>query len=158
MASLSELKNKLSAVCGEIKTMPVNTVPDGWLSCNGSAISRTTYSKLFSKLSTTYGVGDGSTTFNLPAINGSGRFIRGSGGNAAAIGTAQADQFQGHNHNYTSNGQAGGAGPFQRTGNLATQVDSAYMGGPNEFSTYGVPRVGNETRPANYAMVFCIKY
>ena len=42
--------------------------PDGFLKCDGSAISRTTYSALFALLSTTYGSGDGSSTFNLPDL------------------------------------------------------------------------------------------
>lgn len=41
-------------------------VPDGYLLCNGAAISRTTYAALFAKIGTLYGVGDGTTTFNLP--------------------------------------------------------------------------------------------
>lgn len=40
--------------------------PKGWLICNGSAVSRTTYAKLFKVIGTTFGSGDGSTTFNLP--------------------------------------------------------------------------------------------
>ncbi len=46
------------------------TAPDGWLLCYGQAISRTVYSDLFIALSTTYGVGDGSTTFNVPDLRG----------------------------------------------------------------------------------------
>lgn len=42
-------------------------VPDGWLECDGSAVSRTTYAALFADIGTTYGSGDGSTTFNLPS-------------------------------------------------------------------------------------------
>jgi len=45
-------------------------VPDGWLLCVGTAISRTAYSSLFTVIGTTYGVGDGSTTFNLPDLRG----------------------------------------------------------------------------------------
>lgn len=45
------------------------TAPTGWLVCDGSAISRTTYSRLFTAIGTRYGVGDGSTTFNLPGTN-----------------------------------------------------------------------------------------
>ena len=45
------------------------TVPAGFLLCNGAAISRTTYVRLFSVLGTTWGAGDGSTTFNLPNVN-----------------------------------------------------------------------------------------
>lgn len=49
------------------------TLPDGWLICNGAAVSRTTYAALFAAIGTTYGSGDGSTTFNLP--NAGGRFL-----------------------------------------------------------------------------------
>jgi microcystin-dependent protein len=47
-----------------------STAPSGYLICNGSAVSRTTYSNLFSVIGTTYGAGDGSTTFNLPDLRG----------------------------------------------------------------------------------------
>lgn len=47
-----------------------STAPDGWLLCDGSAVSRTTYSTLYSMISTTYGSGDGSSTFNLPDLRG----------------------------------------------------------------------------------------
>lgn len=57
-------------------------VPTGWLECDGSAISRTTYSALFSDIGTTYGGGDGTTTFNLP--NQSRRVIMGKGGSGTA--------------------------------------------------------------------------
>lgn len=43
---------------------------DGWLNCDGSAVSRTTYADLFAIIGTTYGSGDGSTTFNLPDLRG----------------------------------------------------------------------------------------
>lgn len=46
------------------------TAPDGWLQCFGQAVSRTTYSAIFARYSTTYGVGDGVTTFNLPDCRG----------------------------------------------------------------------------------------
>ena len=44
--------------------------PDGWLKCDGAAISRTTYADLFSAIGTTWGAGNGTTTFNLPNLNG----------------------------------------------------------------------------------------
>ena len=47
-----------------------STIPSGYLLCNGQAVSRTTYASLFSVIETTYGTGDGSTTFNLPNIKG----------------------------------------------------------------------------------------
>ena len=45
-------------------------VPVGWLVCNGSAVSRTTYANLFTTIGTTWGAGDGTTTFNLPDLRG----------------------------------------------------------------------------------------
>lgn len=51
-----------------------NTAPTGWLEANGAAVSRTTYAALFAVIGTTYGAGDGSTTFNLPDLRG--EFIR----------------------------------------------------------------------------------
>lgn len=47
-----------------------STAPSGWLFCAGQAVSRTTYAALFTAIGTTYGVGDGSTTFNLPDLRG----------------------------------------------------------------------------------------
>lgn len=55
---------------GEITMWATNTAPTGWLIADGSAISRSTYSALFGVLGTTYGVGDGTTTFNLPNLKG----------------------------------------------------------------------------------------
>jgi len=46
------------------------TAPDGWLLCNGQAVSRATYAGLFAVIGTTFGPGDGSTTFNLPGLRG----------------------------------------------------------------------------------------
>lgn len=53
------------------------TVPDGYLLCDGSAVNRTTYARLFAVIGTTWGAGDGSTTFNLP--DGRGRAFIGAG-------------------------------------------------------------------------------
>ena len=66
------------------------TAPSGWLLCDGSAISRTKYPGLFTALGTTYGTGDGSTTFNLPDMRGV--FPRGAGTN----GTANYGGVTGH--------------------------------------------------------------
>lgn len=46
------------------------SAPDGWLACDGAAVSRATYALLFAAIGTAYGVGDGSTTFNLPNVAG----------------------------------------------------------------------------------------
>ena len=53
---------------GIVQAFAGTTTPQGWLLCDGSAVSRTTYAKLFSVIGTTYGSGNGSTTFNLPNL------------------------------------------------------------------------------------------
>lgn len=63
-------KNDYYNTPGIIEIWPGNTPPDGWLLCNGQAVSRTTYANLFSVLGTAYGQGDGSTTFNVPDVTG----------------------------------------------------------------------------------------
>jgi microcystin-dependent protein len=59
-----------SILVGEVKIYAGTSAPAGWLFCYGQAISRTTYAALFAILSTTYGAGDGSTTFNVPDLRG----------------------------------------------------------------------------------------
>lgn len=61
-------KDFLSATTGMISMYGGSSAPTGFLLCDGSAVSRTTYSSLFSVISTTYGTGDGSTTFNVPDL------------------------------------------------------------------------------------------
>lgn len=99
------------------------SAPTGWLTCDGSAVSRTLYAGLFSALGTAHGQGDNSTTFNLPDYRG--RFIRGGdamfGGTAAtrdpdrtsrtaaatggntgnAVGSVQGTQTNSHGHDFT---------------------------------------------------------
>ena len=57
-------------VAGLIRMYAGNSAPDGYLLCDGSAVSRSTYSSLFEVIGTTFGEGDGSTTFNLPNLSG----------------------------------------------------------------------------------------
>lgn len=69
---------------GTIQMFAGNTIPAGWLLCDGSAVSRTNYAKLFAAIGTTYGAGDGSTTFALPNLID--RVVQG----AAVAGTYKA--------------------------------------------------------------------
>src|SRR5262245_61277350 len=62
--------------------------PGGWLYCQGQAVSRTTYAALFDVCGTTWGAGDGSTTFNVPSLSGRFPMAPGGPGNPGAIGTA----------------------------------------------------------------------
>ena len=73
---------------GALHMWPTNTAPTSWLICDGSAVSRTTYASLFALLGTTFGTGDGSTTFNLPNYTNRmpyGTTIGATGGSADAI-------------------------------------------------------------------------
>ena len=124
-----------------------STAPTGYLECSGVAVSRTTYAALFAVTSTTFGVGDGSTTFNLPNLRG--EFVRGwdngRGVDASrAFGSAQADELKAHTHSVLEpvpNSTAAGGGSY--TGQGHTVVTG---------STGGV-----ETRPRNIALLYCIK-
>jgi len=89
---------------GTIAMWPTTTAPTGFLLCNGSAVSRTTYSSLFGVIGTTFGSGDGSTTFNLP--NYTDRMPLGTGTIATTVGqiggsqttTLSVSNLPAHNH------------------------------------------------------------
>ena len=70
--NLNNIENGIATanITGSITMYAGATAPDGWLICDGSAVSRTTYADLFSVIGTTYGSGDGSTTFNIPNLKG----------------------------------------------------------------------------------------
>jgi microcystin-dependent protein len=74
------------------------TAPTGWLACDGAAISRTTFSNLFTALGTTWGAGDGSTTFNVPNLGNRFRRHRAVGSLAGAVGTLQSPTNLTHTH------------------------------------------------------------
>lgn len=87
---------------GVMEAFAGSSAPTGWLLCDGTAVSRTTYSNLFSVISTTYGVGDGSTTFGLPDMRGrvpmgagTGNQLNASGSGAITGGTAMTARAAG---------------------------------------------------------------
>lgn len=96
---------QLSAASGTIVAYAGATVPAGWFICNGQAVSRTTYASLFAAIGTVYGVGDGSTTFNVPDLLG--RVPVGLGSNADVAALADSDglteAFRSPMHNSTVN-------------------------------------------------------
>jgi microcystin-dependent protein len=133
---------------GAVFHFAMGSTPGGYLVADGSAVSRTTYGALFALVATTYGAGDGSTTFNLPDLRG--EFIRaldlGRGLDPGrALGSYQADDIISHNHGIPVHSQdsssaavADGTGP---TSNTAVTQNTG----------------GTETRPKNIALVACIK-
>ena len=70
--NMNEIKNTINTntPVGSISLFAGTTAPNGWLICDGSAVSRTTYADLFAVIGTTYGTGNGSTTFNIPNLKG----------------------------------------------------------------------------------------
>ena len=109
---------------GSIMQHPKGNIGSPYLLANGQAVSRTTYSVLFASYGTLYGSGDGSTTFNLPNFQacflrsyGAGVTIGSSTYSTAAVGSAQNDAIQGHNH-------SGQSGQF-----LSTSTSSASVNG-----------------------------
>lgn len=153
---------------GEIVIWPLATAPAGTLICDGSAISRSTYAALFAVLGTTYGVGDNSTTFNIPDYRGeflrgwsnassndpdkTSRTDRGDGTTGNNIGTKQAGEYASHTH-------APGSGTHFRTlGSAGANSLSTGAGSNNNLPAATAASGGNETRPRNVAVNFCIAY
>jgi microcystin-dependent protein len=137
---------------GSIMTLPTANVPAGYLECNGAAVSRTTYALLFAYIGTTYGVGNGTTTFNLPDYRG--EFLRGWDNSKGTdtgrtIASAQAELVGGHFHNV---GVKNGA---TSAGNNSLLGDSA---APNANQSTDVGNTGAENRPRNWSVMYCIKY
>jgi microcystin-dependent protein len=134
---------------GDVKMVAYQTVPEGWLECDGAAVSRTTYADLFAAIGTTYGVGNGSTTFNVPDTRG--EFIRGwdhgrGVDSGRVLGSAQVEMVGPHTHPakvlITGSGISWNTGGT--TGEMVTSVPT--------------PTGATETRPRNLAFMYCIKF
>jgi microcystin-dependent protein len=147
-----------AVLTGALLMWPTSTAPSGYLLCTGTAVSRTTYAALFAIIGTTFGAGDGSTTFNLP--NYTNRFPYGTtvgatGGSADAIvvshthtaGSSSSVSDPGHNHgvadpghahNIAVSNSAGGSGPW------SVLTNPTYLAGTNAATT-GIGIIANTT-------------
>lgn len=147
-AAVAALATPVPAGC--VSHFAMNTPPAGWLKANGAAVSRTSYAALFSAIGTTFGAGDGSTTFNLPDLRG--EFIRnwddGRGVDSGrAFGSAQGGAMESHSHTIAVTGQQVGSGTTALgVGGTSTPVATSSTG------------TGSENRPRNIALLACIKY
>ena len=133
---------------GTVIWFAANSPPSGFLKANGAAVSRTTYAALFAVIGTTYGAGDGSTTFNLPNLRG--EFVRGLDDgrgvdSGRAIGSAQSESVGPHSHTINQ------AAAALTSGGGASGVVAGVGYATNNNS-------GLENRPRNVAMLACIKY
>lgn len=138
-----------SVPSGAIAHFAMNAAPTGWLKANGAAVSRTTYAALFAAIGTTFGVGDGSTTFNVPEMRA--EFIRGwddSRGidSGRVFGSAQSPTsistvVTNGTNVVINNGESVGSG---------SQSYFSTNTGATGYTEYAV-------RPRNIALLVCIK-
>lgn len=145
----------LQVPIASIHAFATQTVPDGYVICDGAAVSRTDYSDLFDALGTVWGEGDGTTTFNIPDLRG--EFLRGFDAGrgvdpARMFASAQVDEFKAHIH--TSGCSS------------SSTVRSAVQGQEGASTTNGMVNNielgtgvtgGSETRPRNVAVTYAIK-
>lgn len=155
---------------GKIDMTATVTAPVGWLLCDGAAYSRLAYADLFSAIGTTWGVGDGSTTFNVPDFReaspyGAGTFSAVTGTthgtitahDALALGAFADDRTQGHKHS-TDFFRAGGAGANTQSFTTNQSNPGPNTGNPIDDGTNGTPRTGTTTRGKILGVNFVIKY
>jgi microcystin-dependent protein len=150
---------------GSIMAFAGSTIPIGWIICDGTEVSRVTYADLFASIATSWGQGNGTSTFNLPDLRG--RFLRGVdgiagndpdaatrtalniGGNTGNnVGSYQLDDLKAHNHTFHDIAYPGN--PF---GN-----NPGYTLGSQARQTYNTSSTGgSETRPKNAYVIYIIK-
>ncbi|EIX1854286.1 tail fiber protein [Cronobacter sakazakii] len=157
-----ETYNPNNDMVGMVSAFAANAAPTGWLEANGGLISRVTYARLFSRIGTTFGAGDGSTTFALPDMRG--EFVRGwDNGRGVDVGRAFGTWQKGS----VVVGDDGVAGVNVASSN---SPDKSSLGlDPGGSETYPISiapgannQLGNQyfgySRPRNYALLYCIKF
>ena len=147
---------------GMVQTYAGSAAPTGWLKCNGDAISRTTYATLFAAIGTTYGTGDGSSTFNVPDLRG--EFVRGwddirgidssrTLGSSQAEATQRLEKFE---TTYLYGSGTIGEKTLPTDGSYTTHALTGREDS-DESWTLRMALTGDETRPRNIALLYCIK-
>lgn len=139
---------------GTVAHFAMSSAPTGWVKANGSALSRTAYADLFSAIGTTFGAGDGSTTFNVPDLRG--EFLRGLDDGRGidlgrTLGSAQENTIQSHNHPIVTVGTPGSG---SSTG-MSSISNGSLVG---TVTMYISANGSSETRPRNVSLLACIKY
>lgn len=131
---------------GCIMTYISSSAPSGWLTCDGSAVSRTAYSALFFVVSTTFGTGDGSTTFNLPDLRGRVPIGAGQGSNLssrvlATTGgeeshTLTSNELPSHSHTVNDPGHGHGVSGSVAQNNLSGPAWCSAPGNSPNYNLY----------------------
>lgn len=153
---------------GSVTAFAGSAAPSGWLECNGTAVDRTTYADLFTAIGTTYGAGNGTTTFNLPDLRG--EFVRGWDNgrgidSGRARGSAQSSQNLAHSHgggtgaagSHSHNVTVGEAGMGGTISTAASTTGSQSTGSVSDHTHTISSDGGSEARPRNIAMMYIIK-
>jgi len=157
-------------LAGEIAPYGAETPPSGWLECNGATVSRTTYAALFAAIGTTWGSGDGATTFHLPDLRG--RFLRGfdhAVGRDPDKAARTACNSGGNTGDHVGSVQTENVGPHFHPGklsviNLQGDRHGEYVaregdGTPGYWWAQNIAaNFGSETRPINAGVMFIVKY
>lgn len=157
----SKAETRQMAPAGLIAHFARSTAPAGWLKANGAAVSRSAYADLFAALGTTYGAGDGFTTFNLPDLRG--EFVRGwddgrgvDGGRTLGSGQSGALQSHSHtgssadagSHSHSGSAQSGGSHSHAASsGSAGSHVHSAWTDTQGAHTHSGI--VANYLGPAD---------
>ena len=166
--SLTQISQALAEMLPKLKPLSVptgmisafHTVPDGWLQCNGAAVSRTTYAALFAVIGTKYGSGNGSTTFNLPNLHH--KFIEGTT-TSSEVGKSVAAGLPNITGQVNLCGAWGGvsnAGALSKRGSTGAPTGGAqngvnvYFDASASRSTYGS---SSTVQPSSIRGLFCIK-
>ena len=151
---------------GEVISYAGTTTPNGWLICDGSAISRTSYAALFSVIGTTYGEGDGTTTFNLPNLID--KFIQGSNtaGTEKTAGlpniTAQYNAIVTRNDSFSGTGA--GSGSTKGSTTRQYKLGESYTFNTNSILDFNANNSNNiygnsaTVQPPALTMRYIIKY
>ncbi|MBX2831277.1 MAG: tail fiber protein [Rhodospirillales bacterium] len=157
----------LQVPIASIHAFATQTVPDGYLICDGSAISRTEYTELFGALGTVWGAGDGTSTFNIPDLRG--EFMRGFDAgrgvdDGRVFGTQQEFAIENITGRFGGSALRGGNDVFEgvfgdNIEGLLSQSPGASIYEPYgiDFDASRVVNTANETRPRNVAITYAIK-
>ena len=149
---------------GTIIMYGTDTPPTGYLECDGSEIDRTTYADLFAVIGTTWGAGDGSTTFDLPDFRG--EFLRGWDNgrgidSGRAFATDQDFAIENITGSFSVTGSFSGVsadGVFDIAATSLNSTDGFSNNGRTvDFDASTVVNTANETRPRNVSILYCIK-
>ncbi|WP_247308193.1 phage tail protein [Ralstonia pseudosolanacearum] len=179
MAALEAFANALAddvaSLVGSVAMFACKTPPAGWLKANGAAVSRTTYARLHNVIGTTFGAGDGATTFNLPELRA--EFWRGwddgrGVDSGRAFGSSQVQSMSAHQHRMPigfDGSNLFGWGDSSVTPIFGSEVQSGVLRVVGSVTQSGGAAriaytdafgggVSGETRPRNVALLACIKY